>query len=93
MSEKFEYGLPNTEMRGTHVLLHKESAELVLVTPVFIALRSEDMDDYAPKPAPSFIDVVMYQEIGLLFENKNAVNFVLPHTILEHFEILGRLND
>lgn len=80
-----------TELKGTHVLLHKETGQLCTATPIFIALRPEDMDDYAPKPAPSFIDVVMYQEIGIMFTNEDLCNFVLHFSALEHFDDLGVL--
>lgn len=79
------------QIKGTHVMMHKKTGDMAIVTPIFVALRCEDMDDYAPKPAPSFIDVVMYQEIGVMFENEHECCFVFPHKVLEEFEDLGIL--
>jgi hypothetical protein len=57
--------------------MHKQSGKIAIVTPVYVRLKNGEFDSYS------------FFEVGYMFENENAVQFVLPHIVKRQFVDLG----
>lgn len=62
----------------TQVYAHRETGELVLITPCYFKRKTF----YTPT-------MELFGGVGVIFENSHGIHFLMPHKILEHLDLIG----